>query len=327
MTRTPFARRFRRHLSPLPALFVLGVFSTGLAQFHFAQAQAKPVSAPTSAMPPLHRWVKLGQPSLPSLLQVPPQCSRTNPCPLVVISHPRAQDAARMRDSARVGAISHALLAANFAVLLSNDGGVNTWGSPNALRQVGEIHKDATKRFAWNRRTYAFGISMGGLMSLRSALPGAPYRVEGVALMDAWLNLRSAWGSAESRRKEINVAYGQQGAPGPQVDPLPLALRSTPLPLFVVSSPDDTVVAAKHNADLLVPRAAVGVSESIKLKGPHLGGNRFTPENISRLVGFFQKLEKRAKARQGQDLPAVPLVMPAANEFLDRIRRILGRAA
>lgn len=291
-----------------------------------AQAQ----NAQAMAMPPVHRWIKLGPVATPSLLQVPVACGANTAqgrCPLVVISHPRAQDALRMRDSARVGAISQALLAANFAVLLSNDGGVNTWGSPAALREVGQIHKDAVKRFAWNGRTYALGISMGGLLSLRSALPNAPYRVEGVALLDAWVNLRSAWGSAQSRRDEINAAYGQKVAPAPTLDPLAMALKAAPLPLLVMSSPDDTVVPARNNADLISPRAEVGVSEFVKLTGPHLGGNRFTPQMITRMVGFFQKLEKRAKSRQGKEFPSVPLVMPSATDFADRLRRMLGRSA
>ena len=254
------------------------------------------------------RWIRLGHSLTPSLLQVPAGCQLRS-CPLVVVSHPRAQDAARLRDSAQVGKISQALLAANFAVLLSSDGGVNTWGSPAALREVAQVHREATRRFRWNSRTYALGLSMGGLLSLRSALPDSPYWVSGVGLIDAWVSLRGAWGSALSRQREIGKAYGLTVPPTPQLDPLPLAQRAVPVPMFLAFSPDDTVVSARKNGELLIPYAEPGVSEVVRLTGPHLGGNRFSPQMVERLVGFYQTLEGRAIARQHREFPgAAPAV-------------------
>ncbi|MFD1730353.1 hypothetical protein ACFSC4_03400 [Deinococcus malanensis] len=110
-------------------------------------------------------------------------------------------------------ALSETLLKARFAVLLSGDGGPTTWGSPDALAQVAQTQLEATGRFKWNSRTYAVGLSMGGLMALRSALPGSPYPVHGLALIDAWTDLRGAWGTAVSRRTEISTAYRLTGPP------------------------------------------------------------------------------------------------------------------
>lgn len=261
------------------------------------------VATPSAARPGAAlNWTRLGRSSAPSLLQVPASC-QVRSCPLVVVSHPRAQDAARLRDSAQVGKIVQALLAANFAVLLSSDGGVNTWGSPAALREVAQVHREATARFRWNSRTYALGLSMGGLLALRSALPESPYWVSGVGLIDAWVSLRGAWGSAVSRQREIGKAYGLAAPPAPKMDPLALAQQAVPVPLFVAFSPTDTVVASRKNAELLLPHAEQGVSEVVQLSGPHLGGNRFSPQLIGRLVGFYQGLEQRAIARQNREFP------------------------
>lgn len=253
-------------------------------------------------------WVRLGDDTHASYLQVPPGCEAGR-CPLVVVSHPRTQGAERMIKSSSVSVLTGALLRANFVVLLSGDGGTNTWGSPEALRRVAGAQREATGKFRWNGRTYALGISMGGLLSLRSALPGSPYHVGGVALLDSWVNLRSAWHSAASRRQEIVAAYGQETQetpPGPQLDPLALSQRSAPMPLFVVYSPDDEVVPAGSNAELLRASAEQEVSHFVRLTGPHLGGNRFSPDLAAQLVAFYRRLEDRAVFRQTQEFPGLP---------------------
>jgi hypothetical protein len=314
---------FRRALARVLALLV-GFGPLAAHAQAAGTAAVKPlvatVATPSASRPNAAlRWTRLGNPRSPSLLQVPADC-QVRSCPLVVVSHPRAQDAARLRDSAQVGKISQALLAADFAVLLSGDGGVNTWGSPAALREVAQVHREATSRFRWNSRTYALGLSMGGLLSLRSALPDSPYTVRGVALIDAWVSLRGAWGSALSRQREIGKAYGLTVPPTPTLDPLPLAQRLAPvapLPLFLAYSPTDTVVSSRKNAELLIPKAEQGVSEIVRLDGPHLGGNRFSPQMIARLVGFYQGLEQRAIARQHKEFPPglpAPAVQRAQTE-------------
>lgn len=232
-----------------------------------------------------------------SYLLVPGRCPAGG-CALVVVSHPRAQDAARMLRSAGVPTLTGALLQGGFAVLLSGDGGPTTWGSPDALAKVAQAHLEATGRFRWNGRTYALGLSMGGLMALRSALPGSPYAVSGVALIDGWSNLRGAWGSAMSRREEISAAYGLLGAPGPDLDPMQQAYLAPTLPLFVAASPDDLTVPADSNGERLFALASPEHSEYVALTGPHLGANRFSPEMARRLSAFFQRLEQGVTARR-----------------------------
>lgn len=239
---------------------------------------------------PTGQWLRQDTPLGASYLHVPSGCA-ARLCPLVVVSHPRGQTAERMRDSVQMNGLIAPLLAANFAVLLGGDGGPTGWGSPTALSEVALAHASAVRTFPWNGRTYALGISMGGLLALRSSLPGAPYAVSGVALIDAWVDLSAAWGSALSRRSEIEAAYGVTGAPGSEFDPLSLTLLGPPLPLFIASSPDDSTVSAARNSARLSPHADPTLSEVIPLRGEHLGANRFTPGMAGRLVAFLRRLE------------------------------------
>jgi hypothetical protein len=248
---------------------------------------------------PAAETVTFNRLSGPSFLRIPETC-RIQACALVVVAHPRGQSAERLHNSPQVNVLIQALLDASFAVLLSDDGGENTWGSPAALDQVAGLHADAVSQFQWNGRTYALGLSMGGLLALRSALPGSPYAVSGVALIDGWADLRAAWGGSMSRRTEIADAYGLGTAPpDPSLNPVAELMNHAPLPLFVAASPDDGVVSMKANADVLYSRAEAGVSDWVILTGPHLGGNRFTPTLARQLAGFFGRLEARELARGG----------------------------
>ncbi|EYB66639.1 hypothetical protein DEIPH_ctg079orf0020 [Deinococcus phoenicis] len=245
-------------------------------------------------LPAVPDTVRLERASGPSFLRVPPACYRQE-CALVVVSHPRGQSAERLHDSPQVEALADALLAAPFAVLLSDDGGRATWGSPAALAQVAGLREEAVTHFAWNGRTYALGLSMGGLLALRSVLPGSPYPVGGVALIDGWADLRAAWASASSRRAEIDHAYGLTGEPAPDLDPLRQLAEARPVPLFILASRDDTTVPMHGNGQRLFAYAEPGVSEFLKVSGPHLGGNRFSPTVARQLAAFFGRLELRAQ--------------------------------
>lgn len=244
-------------------------------------------AAGAAAAKPTEGWVNLGPTSFPSLLKVPPSC-QSQKCALVVISHPRSQDTVRLMSSSSMNIFTAALLRGGFAVLLSHDGGPATWGSKAGLSAAAKTHASAVRRFPWNGKTYALGLSMGGLMSLRSALPGSPYQVHGVALIDAWVNLTDAWATSLVRRQEIQAAYGVAGRPTPAIDPLAAASRIS-APLFVVASRDDRTAPSNTNAEALLS-AAPGRKEVVWLSGPHMGGNRFTPQLANRLVAFFKEL-------------------------------------
>ncbi|MBB5233087.1 alpha/beta hydrolase family protein [Deinococcus budaensis] len=271
------------------AFFVLSSLLAALS----VTAGAAVTTPPPLPLPTVPDTVQLDRLSGPSYLRVPPACYAQE-CALVVVSHPRGQSAERLHTSPQARVLVDALLAAPFAVLLSDDGGESTWGSPAALAQVASLRWEATRHFAWNGRTYALGLSMGGLLALRSALPGSPYPVSGVALIDGWTDLRSAWGTALTRRAEIDHAYGlAEDEPAPRLNPLHLAKAAPRLPLFMVASPDDGVVPVE-NSERLFTRAAPGLSQFVRVPGPHLGGNRFSPTLARQLASFFGRLEEQA---------------------------------
>ncbi|WP_418514399.1 alpha/beta hydrolase family protein [Deinococcus sp. RM] len=236
-------------------------------------------------------WLPVGSGEALSLLRVPRSCVQA--CALVVVSHPRGQSAAHLRDSASASVLTSTLIHAGFAVLLSGDGGPTSWGSPAGLAALGQVHAQSTDLFPWSGRTYALGLSMGGLMALRSALPGAPYPVEGVALIDGWVDLRVAWGSAVSRREEIGAAYGLPDPPE-DLNPAWLARTWGRLPMLVFGSPDDRTVPFERNGEALWAEAGEpDVGGLVRLSGGHLGGNRFTPDVARQVAAFYRTLERR----------------------------------
>ena len=249
-------------------------------------------------------WVSLPAPvtttpTPPSLLAVPDDCIYID-CPLVMVSHPRGQTPERLKESSSFNVLSHALLRARYAVLLSSDGGPTSWGSPAAYQQVTRAHAHAVQMFRWNKRTYALGLSMGGLMALRSTLPAAEYEVNGLALIDAWTNLPAAWHASPQRQHEIRTAYHSDAVPAAQDDLLAQFARGDSLPMFIAASPDDRVVPMQQNSVKLYQYAEKPGSQFVTLSGPHLGGNRFSPQLANQLVNFFQHLEHqhREQARQ-----------------------------
>lgn len=267
-----------------------------------APAASAPPSGWVLPLPQVPDTVKLDGHLGPSFLRVPPACYWRE-CALVIVSHPRGQSAERLRESAQVGVLVDALLEVPFAVLLSDDGGPTTWGSPAALAQVAGLRREAAEHFAWNGRTYALGLSMGGLLALRSALPGSPYPVSGVALIDGWADLRGAWKTSARRRQEIAEAYGLSSEPPVALNPLVQAELNPPLPLFVLVSPEDTTVPARSNGERLYARAQPGVSAFVKVSGPHLGANRFSPVIAHQLAAFFERLETQATAQARHSRP------------------------
>ena len=88
---------FRRALARVLALLV-GFGPLAAHAQAAGTAAVKPlvatVATPSASRPNVTlRWTRLGNPRSPSLLQVPADC-QVRSCPLVVVSHPRAQDAA-----------------------------------------------------------------------------------------------------------------------------------------------------------------------------------------------------------------------------------------
>ncbi|MGY2894816.1 alpha/beta hydrolase [Deinococcus sp. UYEF24] len=262
----------------------------------FTAAPSFAVSAPAAvpAVPvPKVQTFRLDQPDGPSFLLVPESCVRDLRCPLMVVSHPRGQTAEHLSNSPAFASYAAALTRSNFAVLFSNDSGPIPWGAPAALASLADLQTRSTELFGFNGHTYAFGVSMGGLMALRSAQQG-PYPVLGVVMLDAWADLQGAWAVPGRHRAEVEEAYGASGAPSPDLDPMVLAETHPKLPLFIIGSPDDNAVPFGGNGLRLFDRAAEpGFSQLVTVSGPHLGGSHFAPALAQRVADFLQELERR----------------------------------
>ena len=223
-----------------------------------------------------------------------PRACLTRPCPLIVISHTRGRTAAEFAQSPFVRQFLNAFTARGFAVLFSNDGGPRTWGGPAAQTYLAEVRRAALERFRFSGHHYAFGLSMGGLAALRSALDG-PDEVRGVALLDAHVSVATALhdGSDPSRQAEVAAAYGLADGRAevpPDLDPIDL-IRTQPLPLFVAGSAQDQTVPFAANGEAIFPLALPGESRLLIYAGPHLGGSHFAPSVVSEVADFFARLE------------------------------------
>lgn len=281
-------RRAARSLLACAALAGLGSGAQAMSPSPF---QATPALINLNGSAAQRHWVGVGPLEHRSWLRVPGVC-QVAWCGLVVISHPRGQNVERLRDSISMDVMLDALLHAGYAVLLSSDGGLTTWGSPQALKVAGQAHREAVGRFHWNGKTYAMGYSMGGLTALRSTLPGSPYQVQGLILIDAWVNLKAAWSLSASRRSEIRAAYPLASGSVNSFDPLPAALKGGKQPMLVMASVQDKIAPAHLNGAKLYAQALAGPSSYVKLSGPHLGGNRFTPDVARNVVAFLTRLTR-----------------------------------
>ena len=269
------------------SLFLFALF-TAAPSF----AVSVPAAVPATPAPKVQTF-RLDQPDGPSFLLVPDACLRDLRCPLVVVSHPRGQTAEHLSSSPAFASYAAALTRSNSAVLFSNDSGPNPWGTPAALASLADLQARSTELFRFNGRTYAFGISMGGLMALRSAQQG-PYPVFGVVLLDAWTDLQGAWAMPGRHRVEVEEAYGTSEAPSPALNPMVLAEIHPKLPLFIIGSLDDNVVPFVGNGLRLFGRAAeTGASQLVMVSGPHLGGSHFVPTLAQRVADFLQELERQ----------------------------------
>jgi len=269
------------------ALFMFALFTAAMSF-----AVSAPAAVPAVPVPKVHVF-RLDQPDGPSFLHVPDMCVRDLRCPLIVVSHPRGQTAEHLSSSPAFASYAGALTRNNFAVLFSNDSGLNPWGAPAALASLADLQTRSTELFQFNGRTYAFGVSMGGLMALRSAQQG-PYPVSGVIMLDAWADLQGAWAVPGRHRAEVEEAYGISEAPAPDLDPMMLAETHPKLPLLIIGSLDDNAVPFGGNGLRLFDRAAEpGVSQLVMVSGPHLGGSHFAPALAEQVGRFIQEVERQ----------------------------------
>ncbi|WP_309573416.1 alpha/beta hydrolase [Deinococcus sp.] len=247
---------------------------------------------------------RLAHPQGDAFLFVPGPC--TPACPLVVVSHSRGMTAELSITRPHLLAIFHALQSAGYAVLVSNDAGPTTWGAPQALTYLADMHARATHLFPFDGHTFNLGYSMGGLPALLTAYSGV-YPVSGVMLLDAQVNLDDAWrGGNPTFMADIAAAHGvtPRGTLPPGRDPA----RDYPgagaaLPMLVMGSAADSAVSFARNGEVLFEDNVIPESRLLHLDGPHLGGSHFGSGVVSEMLAFLERVRRSQDTLSGSGLP------------------------
>ncbi|WP_295823270.1 alpha/beta hydrolase [uncultured Deinococcus sp.] len=255
-----------------------------------------PESAPVppslvSPVPDPAAPIRLPHPLGDAFLLPPAACTPT--CPLVVVSHSRGMTADLSLTRPHLMALYARLQNAGYAVLVSNDAGPTTWGAPQALTYLGDMHARATRLFPFDGHTFNFGYSMGGLPALLTAYAGV-YPVSGVMLLDAQVDLHDVWrGGNATFMADIAAAHGLRPA-----DPLPPGrdpARDYPgagsaLPVLVAGSDADSAVSFARNGMALYAANTSPESRLLRLAGPHLGGTHFGPALVDPMLDFLSRV-------------------------------------
>ncbi|MGH8550298.1 MAG: hypothetical protein ACRERU_17195 [Methylococcales bacterium] len=135
-------------------------------------------------------------------------------CALVIVSHAREAKPADELHNPPYPDFFHALGAAGYVLLLSEDSGDEDWGNAAALRSVERVFNKARERFKWNRTIFMLGLSMGGLPATLTAYRGTlKTPVNAVALIAARVNLADAYTAPAERRAAIEAAYATDVKP------------------------------------------------------------------------------------------------------------------
>ncbi|GMA14299.1 alpha/beta hydrolase (plasmid) [Deinococcus metallilatus] len=255
-----------------------------------ALAASPPPPVTDAALPPVLRFT---HPLGDAFLLRPASCAPA--CPLVVVSHSRGMSAELSLTRPHLRSLFARLTEAGYAVLISNDAGPTTWGAPQALTYLADMHARAVRTFPFNGHTYNFGYSMGGLPALLTAYKGV-YPVSGVILLDAQVNLLDVWrGSNATFSAEVTASHGLNGqaALPPGRDPYHdfAGQDAAQLPLLVAGSAEDQVVAFTRNGEALYARSASPESRLLRLTGPHLGASHFGDALVSGMLAFLNRLE------------------------------------
>ncbi|CAM3674632.1 Alpha/beta hydrolase [Deinococcus saxicola] len=234
------------------------------------------------------RSLILPDPAGDSQLVVPPVCWQ-RACPVVIVSHGRGGQASDGSTHAPFDALLDAIDVQGFVLLLSSDGGRETWGSLAALNTLRWAYRAALPRFQHNGRVYTLGISMGGLPATLTAYRrtlGIP--INAVALVAGRVNLNNAVRTSKSRGRSVAAAYG--GASTRGHDPVNDfgQFVGTKTPLLVVSSPQDQAVNGVKNGLLLamLVRRVGAKTQVIGVMGPHLN-RQYVNADIGRQIGLF----------------------------------------
>lgn len=221
-------------------------------------------------------------------LVVPERCRRAN-CPLVIVSHGRGGQALDGITHPPFDTLVDAIDVQGYVLLLSNDGGQETWGSPGALTYIRRVYRAARPHFQSDGRIYTLGISMGGLpatlMAYRRTLG---VEVRATAIVAGRVNLSDAVRTSVRRAASVRRAYGAASLArhDPVNDFATFPGRRTPL--LTVVSPQDTAVRSAANGVRLahLARSAGASVRVIQVQGPHLSRG-YMNADIGRQIALF----------------------------------------
>lgn len=220
-------------------------------------------------------------------LVVPARC-RPVRCGLVIVSHGRGGQALDGVTHPPLDTLLDAIDIQGYVLLLSNDGGRETWGSPAALAYIGRIYQAARPHYQGNGRLYTLGISMGGLPATLTAYRQTLGPVRATAIVAGRVNLKEAMRTSQRRAQSVRRAYG--GASRSGHDPVNdfAWFRGRLTPLLTVVSPQDAAVASAANGERLaaLARGAGADVRVVQVQGPHLAGG-YMNAGIGRQIGAF----------------------------------------
>jgi hypothetical protein len=246
-----------------------------------------------------------------AILVVPETCAAGR-CDLLVVSHRwggKPEHALDRNGHPTYSAFLERFTNAGFALLLSNDGGLETWGNAAALENASRVWAKARALYSFGN-TFTMGFSMGGLPATLLGLTGR-LPVIGTVTVAAQLSLFDAYSSPNlpARSQSVARAYGFQprvemSAPALNHDPvgglkLITASRSIrpdppwrPIPTLAVASRADATVDFTSNS-----AAFVALLSRLELRtrlyevtGGHLGADHFAPRVADAAIAFLKAL-------------------------------------
>lgn len=282
--------RARRPLVPALALLTVAALLGGCRARRDSTVQTRQAPAPVWTVEADGRASRaVPDPGGAAQLVVPPRCKHAR-CGLVIVSHGRGGQALDGITHPPFDTLVDAIDVQGYVLLLSNDGGPETWGSPGALSYIRRVYQAAQPHFQGNGRVYTLGISMGGLPATLTAYRntlGVPVRA--VAIVAGRVNLTDALRTSERRAASIQKAFGAASLAGhdPVNDFAGLSGRRTPL--LAVVSPQDTAVSSAMNGERLaaLARGAGAEVQLIRVQGPHLSRGYMNPDVGRQIAAFF----------------------------------------
>ena len=251
-----------------------------------------------------------------AILVIPAACAAGG-CPLVVVSHRWGGTPEHALD--RVGHLTYSAFLgrftdAGFALLLSRDGGLETWGSTAALENTSSVWFKARTLYAFGD-TFTLGFSMGGLPASLLGMTGR-LPVRGTVAVAAQLSLLDAYTSPGLPSRSLSVARAYKLDPNARPNSAALAavsfghdpvgdlrfittsptIRPNPawrrVPTLVVASRTDATVDFTANAAAFVALLSTLEPQTrlLEVFGGHLGAAHFAPHVADTAIAFLKGL-------------------------------------